>query len=303
MKKIIFTFLILLFSIHITFSIDTISTKYYPLKIGNSWTYYHYSNSSPGSYWYKNTVTSSTNTNGHIYYIIGSTQYRVDSLNGRLVAYSTSGCNWLQNEVLVDSLSAKKNDTCSSNCQTQYRTYCTDTSLYNIFGFSKPSKRFDWGAFESDGYQIYVKDFGYAYGYLTQQLSHISYNQLTGCVINGVVYGDTSLTVINPISNDIPKSFSLYQNYPNPFNPSTKIKFSIPATPLSVENGEGQGVRNVQLIIYDILGREVAILVNEKLNPGTYEVEWDASNYPSGVYFYKLTVAGFSETRKMIFIK
>jgi hypothetical protein len=114
---------------------------------------------------------------------------------------------------------------------------------------------------------------------------------------------DTFIIGIKPISSEIPDKFTLSQNYPNPFNPTTKIKFSIPATPLSVENGEGLGVRNVQLIIYDILGRQVATLVNEKLSPGTYEVEFDGSNYASGVYFYKLTTESFSNTKRMVLLK
>ncbi len=57
------------------------------------------------------------------------------------------------------------------------------------------------------------------------------------------------------------------------------------------------------LIVYDALGREITILINEQLNPGTYEIDWDASNYPSGVYFYKLTAGDYSETKKMVLIK
>jgi hypothetical protein len=94
----------------------------------------------------------------------------------------------------------------------------------------------------------------------------------------------------------------LFQNYPNPFNPVTKIKYQIP---LSRGVSAGRGVFT-KLIIYDILGREIATLVNEQLKPGTYEVEWSAtgggSNYPSGVYFYKLITNDFSETKKMVLI-
>lgn len=97
-----------------------------------------------------------------------------------------------------------------------------------------------------------------------------------------------------------PGSYTIYQNYPNPFNPTTKIKFQIPVETHS----------NVSLRIYDILGREVAILVNEQLNAGIYEVDWDAVNYPSGVYYYKLIVrqAGsstgdYTETKKMVLVK
>jgi hypothetical protein len=102
---------------------------------------------------------------------------------------------------------------------------------------------------------------------------------------------------ITPIGNSVPKSFNLYQNYPNPFNPETKIKFSVP-----LNKGGNRGL-SIQLKIYDILGKEVAILVNQQLQPATYEVEGNATNYPSGIYFYKLTAGDFVQTKKMMLIK
>jgi photosystem II stability/assembly factor-like uncharacterized protein len=102
---------------------------------------------------------------------------------------------------------------------------------------------------------------------------------------------------IQPISTEIPKQFSLSQNYPNPFNPNTKIKFDIPNT-VGVAY-----MRPLQLKIYDILGREVAKLVDQQLQPGSYSVDWDASNYPSGVYFYRIQTDNFTETKKMILMK
>jgi len=110
---------------------------------------------------------------------------------------------------------------------------------------------------------------------------------------NGV-WGDNELTGIKQISNELPRQFNLQQNYPNPFNPSTKIRFAIPS---------GMSNTLVKLIVYDILGREVATLVNSNLNPGNYEVNWDGSNYSSGVYFYKLQAADFSEIKKMSLVK
>ncbi len=104
---------------------------------------------------------------------------------------------------------------------------------------------------------------------------------------------------IHKIGNEIPSKYKLYQNYPNPFNPTTKIKFNIP---LSRGVPEGWGVLT-RLTIYDILGREVATLVNEQLKPGNYEVEWNGSSYASGVYFYKLQTNEFIETKKMILLK
>lgn len=98
------------------------------------------------------------------------------------------------------------------------------------------------------------------------------------------------------INGTLPVEYSLSQNYPNPFNPQTKIKFDIPA------NVKGQ-TTNVKLVIYDLLGREVTTLVNEELKPGTYEADWDGSNFSSGVYFYKIITEGFVETKKMILMK
>jgi photosystem II stability/assembly factor-like uncharacterized protein len=90
--------------------------------------------------------------------------------------------------------------------------------------------------------------------------------------------------------------YVLNQNYPNPFNPTTTIKYEI----------QGQALNDkipVSLRVYDILGREVAILANEQQNPGYYEIEWNASEHPSGIYFYQLSAGSFLETRKMILIK
>jgi hypothetical protein len=105
---------------------------------------------------------------------------------------------------------------------------------------------------------------------------------------------------IEEISNEVPGEFRLYQNFPNPFNPVTKIKFDNPPSPLS-ERGDRGGF--IRLIVYDALGREVATLVNEPMSHGTYEIDWDASRFPSGVYFYKITAADYTETRKMLLVK
>jgi len=104
------------------------------------------------------------------------------------------------------------------------------------------------------------------------------------------------------VNNNLPNiisSFSLEQNYPNPFNPSTVIKYSIP------QNTEYSPRRMLPttLKVYDILGREVATLVNKQLKSGNYEVNFDASNLTSGVYFYRLQSGNFNESKKMILLK
>ncbi|HEX2787393.1 MAG TPA: T9SS type A sorting domain-containing protein [Ignavibacteria bacterium] len=109
--------------------------------------------------------------------------------------------------------------------------------------------------------------------------------------VNQIVYYDTINTGISSIGSEIPNVYKLYQNYPNPFNPTTNIKFDIPQ----------QGF--VTLKIYDMLGKEVALLSNQVLQAGRYEANWNASGMPSGVYFYKLVTPAYSEIKRMVLIK
>lgn len=117
----------------------------------------------------------------------------------------------------------------------------------------------------------------YATGIMNQQLITAKFSQ--------------TLTNIEPISSQIPKQFQVEQNYPNPFNPSTFIRFQVPNRAF------------VKLQIYDVLGNEVATLVNNELNAGVYKTNWNAWNYPSGVYFCRLNAGDFSETKKMVLTK
>lgn len=103
------------------------------------------------------------------------------------------------------------------------------------------------------------------------------------------------LTVNCPVGGvqtiEIPSMYTLEQNYPNPFNPTTKIKYGLPVNAF------------VKLIVYDILGKEMKVLVNEFKTANKYEIDFDASALPSGVYFYKLQTSSISLTRKMLLIK
>ena len=98
-------------------------------------------------------------------------------------------------------------------------------------------------------------------------------------------------TSIRQLSTEIPSGYSLNQNYPNPFNPVTNLEFGIP------------NLGFVSLKIYDLLGKEIKTLVNEKLSPGKYKVEIDGSGLPSGVYFYKLNAGDFTDTKSMMLVK
>ena len=112
--------------------------------------------------------------------------------------------------------------------------------------------------------------------------------------------GNFRFTVTNPTNitgnKIIPEKFELEQNYPNPFNSMTKIKFNIPLW------REERG-RIITLKVFDMLGREVKSLVNESLQPGTYEITFDAGNLPGGIYFIKLEAGEFSDVKKLVYLK
>ena len=103
--------------------------------------------------------------------------------------------------------------------------------------------------------------------------------------------GGCGLTGITTINSEIPATYTLSQNYPNPFNPVTNIKFSIPKSEF------------VKIVIFDVLGREVANLVNDQLTAGLYNVDFDASNLSSGAYFYRIEAGSFIQTKKMLLVK
>jgi agmatine deiminase len=107
-------------------------------------------------------------------------------------------------------------------------------------------------------------------------------------------------SVTNLAENFQPEKFYLSQNYPNPFNPSTKIKFAIPSNVITSGAKQSQFV---SLKVFDILGNEIATLVNEEKSSGSYEINFDASSLPSGVYFYRLNTGSFIETKKMLLLK
>jgi len=125
-----------------------------------------------------------------------------------------------------------------------------------------------------------------------------SYLQIFSPCINGYKFNlyYRTITDVNENNNIKPNSFSLSQNYPNPFNPSTTIKYSIPSV-------AKQNFASVKLKVYDVLGEEVATLINKEQAPGSYEVNFDASKLTSGIYFYQLKAGNNIQVKKMILLK
>ena len=108
---------------------------------------------------------------------------------------------------------------------------------------------------------------------------------------NGVFRSSDRITGVNEDEERVPDQFSLMQNFPNPFNPSTTISFSIPQSSV------------ITLTIFNLLGEEVATLISGRLDAGTHTVQWDATGYPSSVYFYRLSAGSYVETKKLVLLR
>ena len=116
-------------------------------------------------------------------------------------------------------------------------------------------------------------------------------DSLSGNVTGSGSFCSTPTEIESETITEIPTIFALYQNYPNPFNPTTKIKWQSPIS------------SHQTLKVYDILGKEIASLVDEYKEAGYYEINFDATGFTSGIYFYKIQAGSFIQTKKMILIK
>jgi photosystem II stability/assembly factor-like uncharacterized protein len=244
-------------------------------------------------------------TNSGINWIL---QYK-DSLNGRSInkihfvnqntGFGIAGSNWLSGYAKFFKTTNSGNNWNVSN--TPY--YKTFNSLF----FVNESTGWicgNWTNLDSstiarttDGGQTFLKQRKYPGGITSLYFLNSNTGYAVG--FTGVILKTTNggVTGIKILQNKIPEKFSLSQNYPNPFNPVTKIRFEVAKTEFRSQESE------VKLTIYDILGREINILVNEQLQPGSYEVTFDGSNLPSGIYFYQLKAGEFVETKKLVLLK
>ncbi|MFA7361939.1 MAG: T9SS type A sorting domain-containing protein, partial [Candidatus Kapaibacterium sp.] len=290
---------------------DTTSGDFFPLQIGNKFIYqfnrYNYwtgGGSSSTSGKRVMLITDTTTYNGKKYYLcsgipnIASGWLRVDTVTKSLYAYSASNsCPYYYYETLVDSLGMTSTGI-ENSC---HGYYCYGVSPVLFFNTVSNQIHFDNlvmdnNVLTTETHRYYHKKFGFrtyssSYHFGTSGGSE-SYS-LRGCIINGIAYGDTAgiLVDINNIMTNVPNSYSLGQNFPNPFNPNTVICYQLPV------------VSDVSIKIYDVQGREVRTLVNERMNAGTYETTFDGSGLNSGVYFYQMRAGDFRESRRMILLK
>ncbi len=303
-----FLLTVLFFAINFpSFSQDTSSARYFPLNIGNVWVYYIQS-FPPSAFPYViykiegDTIINSIkyfSYNGYKISRISSQWVRYDSAKGNLLVYnSAGGCSAYANDKILDSLASAPGNTIHCQYLAFFTSICLSESNVTLFGNYATQKK----DFEHDGLiygiTVYAKNFGIISTCSGDPPPCSAYSTLTGCIINGVVYGDTTLTGINQRSSSAPVEFSLSQNYPNPFNPRTIINYELPAS------RQGGTITNfVKIKVFDALGKEVATLVNENQNSGSYSVEFSDEGLPSGIYFYKLETGDFTETKRMVLLK
>lgn len=293
----LFVIWFLFLSVDISFADDATLADLFPLVVGSSYTYRYTDNFSQQSR-SKATITKDTIINGKKYFLckgfpgLGSSALvRYDSARSNILIYTgNASCSNYSGEIIMDSLGMTVNNVinCSYGSVTTRR--CTSIGSQVVFGQKRMIKSFrhDGLIYANINYLEGVGIWGYCSGEPPPCTGSFD---LIGFVMNGVVYGDTLLTGIQQNGTAIPDKFLLAQNYPNPFNPETIISFAIPNRSF------------VSLKIYNNVGAVMETLVNENLNTGYYNYNWNAQNYPSGIYYYKIETGEFAETRKMILLK
>jgi hypothetical protein len=175
-------------------------------------------------------------------------------------------------------------------CWDSILTYFSEVGSESIFNENRNFRTYEYSWLMSythklaQGIGIYNIRNGYDFGE--------SNFFLNGCVIDDVVYGDTTFTDVDDELNSPSIEYKLKQNYPNPFNPSTKISWQLPVSSW------------ITLKIFDALGSEVETLVNEYQNSGNHSTLYIVnSTLPSGIYFYQLKTGAFVQTKKMLLLK
>ena len=294
--------------------------NYYPLAIGNKWVYDKYTHIEWNTYhdiFIREVVGDSLLPNGKRFfhlneYVVGSlfgqTNFeRIDSSEGKIYRYDDN-LGLQDDEYVIDDLLADVGDTVQSYRMEYWEngyTTVLDEITFEKWGITKLKKVFEQYILHPPVYSL-TQEIG-----LDSIFSYFDFGEtrviLKGCIIDGIVYGDTTVVSVEDEEPILPFEFELAQNYPNPFNSITKIKYKIAGNPPAPypHNIPPPKIKSysVILIIYDILGMEITTLINEEKPAGSYEVEFDGTELTSGIYFYQLRAGNFIETKKMLLIK
>lgn len=264
------------------------NSDFYPLNIGNKWKYIHLSYEAgtipDTSYIIKEVIGDTLMPNGIKYFVVkennGIHYERYDTLTNEIKYYQNGGCGGIDDtkyKLIYSRDSVIVWRQCDiTECFITYddKTYGADSAMIILDMDYLVASHIEF----RKNLGIYFRFTGEIGYYVTA---------LQGAIINGSSWG-----VITSVKDDeMTTKFNLYQNYPNPFNPVTKIIYSV------------FDKARVTIRIYDILGNEISVLVDDVKYPGKYTIEFDGENLPSGVYFCKMQANDFITTRKLLLIK
>lgn len=268
-------------------------TNWNPVNVGavEDLMYIYFYNASTGyvTSWKTDTIYKTTNAGGswiayktnagydavtNIFFVDANTGYAVSDHSTFMVT-SNGGVNW----------------TINASLDTLMAFGLTNTSSTTFYMVSSKGGGYCIRKTTNSGANWYVQSSGNDKSLISVRFVDQSTGWITGAGIILNTNNGGGPIGIKKISNEVPNKYSLEQNHPNPFNPSTFFNFDI------VLKG------NVKITIFDALGREVETIMNQDLQTGKYKIEWNAGNYTSGVYFYRLETAGFTETKKMILLR
>jgi len=262
------------------------SQNYFPLEVGNRWDYFvHIDGGALGETFDSiaiEIIGKQTLTNGLEYFV----------LSGQIPWWHTKYVREENNEIYVfdlddsiDCLAFRFDipiDSSYFNCK--FEMHIISINLSTTFGLQDTIQK---QATSNTGYNFSI-NFGIS-GYGYSDIFVYGFYDLSGCIISGITYGNLLVSVKDEKS--LPTEYFLSQNYPNPFNPITTIKYQIPDLSFT------------SLKVYNVLGNEITTLFNEEKSAGRYEVEFDATGLPSGIYFYRIRAGSFVETKKMVLMK
>lgn len=262
-------------------SSDLMGQGYFPLAVGNLWEYWEV----PGSYWHVEAARDTLMPNGLTYTFLQGEFGGYFRQSGSMVYQFYS---FLNDELLRYDFSRTTGDTVAI-WYLQGDTIVTTVQSDEVAEYLGRMLR-TWVFFEHHSYSSYYASYRVAdsLGLTSFQGEVLGYG-LRGAIIDGVQYG--IITGVENSASQQPIGIVLHQNYPNPFNASTLIRFEIPFN------------KFVALRVFDLLGREIVVLVNEERVAGTHTVKFNASDLPSGTYFYRLQTEGSVQIKKLVLLR
>ncbi len=293
-------------------NIDVSQIKFFDTQTGWSVGYsYVYKTTNGGNNWIEKLNSQYPDVYVQCSFINAQTGWIVGNYYGHILKTTNSGDNWIAQDsnttgaLSVYFLNAQTGWVGAEDCIKKTTNGGTDWDSIPLLPYSRAKKI--WFADAQTGWHIgqgrsifKSTNGGYNWNlqftlpdYSLNSMSFVNANTGWICGSNGAILKTTTggNVFISQTSTEIPEKYSLHQNYPNPFNPSSDIKFDI----------HKQGIATLK--VFDLLGKEMETLVDEQLSVGTYEVTFNASSLPSGIYFYVLKTGDFVESKKMILVK